>query len=88
MSEESEDLLIVPIPALCAILVNLEEKKGSALTESEVLAARDKAVCMVVPRSAAQAMEERRGYRDLVLEDVWQDWLGIREWYYGQSGNA
>lgn len=88
MTVKDEDLLIVPIPALCAILLNLEEKKGSPLTESEVLEVRDKAVCMLVPRSAAQAIEERRGYRDLILEDVWRDWLGFREWYYGQTGST
>lgn len=82
MSDEKKDepLVLTPIPALCFLLLKLEEKKGSPLTEAEVLEARDKAVCIALPQSVAKAMEEKRGYRDLVLEDVWQDWLGFRKW--------
>lgn len=82
MSDEKKDesLVITPVPALCLLLLNLEEKKGSPLTEAEVLKARDKAVCIALPQSVAKAMEEKRGYRDLILEDVWQDWLGFKKW--------
>ena len=78
--QPNEELVITPIPALCLILLNLEKEKGSPLTESEVLAARDSAICMTVPRSVHKSMEESRGYRDLVLEDVWNDWLGFKAW--------
>ena len=82
MSNENKDepLVITPIPALCVLLLNLEEKKGSLLTEAEVLEIRDKAVCIALPQSVAKAMEEKRGYRDLILEDVWRDWLGFKKW--------
>ena len=82
MSDEKRDepLVITPVPALCLLLLKLEEKKGSPLTEVEVLEARDKAVCMALPQSVAKAMEEKRGYRDLILEDVWHDWLGFKKW--------
>lgn len=85
MNQVDEEIVIVPIPALCVILVKLEEEKGAPLTKVEVLEARDKAICMAMPRSAIKALEERRGYRDLVLEDVWADWLGFREWYHGKQ---
>lgn len=79
-NQSDEELVITPIPALCLILLNLEKEKGSPLIEEEVLAARDSAVCMAVPRSVHTSMEESRGYRDLVLEDVWNDWLGFKSW--------
>ncbi|SAI68848.1 Uncharacterised protein [Bordetella ansorpii] len=78
--QNDEPLIITPVPALCLILLNLEKDKGSPLTETEVLEARDKAVCMMVPQSVAKIMEEKRGYRDLILEDVWNDWLGFKQW--------
>ncbi len=75
-----EELVITPVPALCLILLNLEKEKGSPLTEAEVIEARDKAVCIVLRSSIAKEMEEKRGYRDLILEDVWQDWLDFKKW--------
>lgn len=82
MSDENKEerLVLTPVPALCLLLLKLEEIKGSPLTEAEVLEARDKAVCIALPESATKAMEEKRGYRDLILEDVWQDWLGFKKW--------
>ena len=82
-TENTEPLIVTPMPALCVILLNLEEQKGSPLTEQEVLEARDKAACIALPKSVAQAMEEKRGYRDLVLEDVWNEWLGFKQWLNG-----
>ena len=79
-NKEEESLVITPVPALCLLVLNLEKQKGSPLTETEVLEARDTAVCIALPASAAKAMEESRGYRDLNLEDVWQDWLGFKKW--------
>lgn len=78
--KKEEPLVLTPVPALCLLLLKLEEKKGSPLTEAEVLEARDKAVCIALPQSVAKDMEEKRGYRDLILEDVWQDWLGFKKW--------
>ncbi|QEI04958.1 hypothetical protein FXN63_03195 [Pigmentiphaga aceris] len=78
--QSDDDLVITPIPALSLILLNLEKQKGSPLTEDEVVAARDSAVCMTVSRKVHDAMQESRGYRDLDLENVWEDWLGFRAW--------
>lgn len=75
---EDGTLVSVPIPALVAVLVALERRKGSELTEDEVLAARDKAVRMQMPLSVAQRMEQARGYADINPEDVWTEWQRFR----------
>ena len=65
MTEDADGPLIpVPIPALSALLFNLQKQKGSPLTEAEVLEIRDKAVCM----------EEKRGYADIDPQHAWEDW--------------
>ena len=78
--QPDDDLIITPIPALCLMLLNMEKQKGSPLTEAEVVAARDAATCMTVSRKVHDAMQASRGYRDLDLENVWEDWLGFRAW--------
>jgi hypothetical protein len=77
-SESQEPLVPVPIPALGALLLNIEKLKGSPLSQVEVLDARDKAVCIMLPLSAKVAMEEKRGYRDIDPENVWEEWLLLR----------
>jgi hypothetical protein len=75
-----EDPLIpVPIPALGVMLLHLEKQKGSALTQVEVISARDKAVCMMLPLSKKNALDEKRGYRDIDPENVWAEWLAFRQ---------
>jgi hypothetical protein len=74
-----EPLVPVPIPALGVLLLNLEKKKGEALTEAEVLDARDKAVCMMMRLSQKQALDEKRGYSDINPENAWAEWLVFRE---------
>lgn len=73
-SVEDDPVVVVPIPPLVTLLVALEERKGSALTEAEVLEARDGAICMTVRRSAAWKMAEERGYRDFDPANVWEEW--------------
>jgi hypothetical protein len=78
-SEEPEEQLVpTPIPALVAILLNKEKEKGYPLTENEVLNIRDNAVCMMLPISAREKMEESRGYPDLNPEYVWEQWQQAR----------
>ncbi|WKB56181.1 hypothetical protein [Eleftheria terrae] len=67
-------LVPVPVPALAILLINLEKNKGAALTEQEVLAARDKAACMTLPLSQKRLMDEKRGYQDIDPENVWLEW--------------
>jgi hypothetical protein len=76
--EEDEELLIVPVPALVAVLLRLEEQKGAPLTEGEVLEARDNAACIAMPPCAHQAVVEARGYDDIDPERAWEEWLEIR----------
>ena len=73
-----ELLVTVFIPALVAVLQHEEMNKGEPLTEDEVIAIRDRAVCITMRYSQAQAVESKRGYPDLDPENVWQEWLAIR----------
>jgi hypothetical protein len=60
------------------LLLHLEKEKGSALTEAEVLSARGKAVCMMMRLSHKEALDEKRGYRDIDPENVWVEWQAFR----------
>lgn len=77
-STNDDPLIPVPIPALGVLLINLEKQKGVPLSESEVIEARDKAVCMMLPLSAKVQMDEKRGYRDIDPENVWEEWLAFK----------
>lgn len=82
MTEESEEALVLtPMPAICLLLLNLETQMGRSLTENEVLEVRNNATCVNLPESVANAMEESRDYRDLILDDIWHDWQGFKEWF-------
>lgn len=76
MSEEK--LVPVFIPALVAILVNVEDKKGSPLTYEQVITLRDKASVMMMEKSHADALAESRGYDDIDPENCWYDWQMCR----------
>ena len=74
----TEELLIVPVPALMAVLLALETEKGAPLTEDEVIRARDNAEAIAMPKSAFDAVTEGRGYLDLDPENIWEEWLEFR----------
>ena len=76
--DEDEPIVAVPIPPLITILTALEDQKGAPLTEEEVLAARDGAVCMTMSASRARAMAKSRGYEDMNPENVWAEWIEFR----------
>jgi hypothetical protein len=76
--EGQDSLVPVPIPPLGTLLLQLEAQKGSLLTEEEVLSARNKAVCMMMRLSHKQALEDKRGYRDVDPGNVWLDWQAFR----------
>jgi hypothetical protein len=80
--QRQEPLVITPMPPLVVLLLNLEEAKGAPLTETEVLEARDKAICIALPASKAAAIAQARGYQDIDLDDAWPDWLNFKS----QSG--
>lgn len=77
MSDDT-DLVPVFIPALVAILVAAEDKKGEPLTIDEVLSIRDDAACMMMTRMNAAKLAESRGYDDLDPENCWYDWQMLR----------
>lgn len=82
---DDDPLVPVPIPALGVLLLNLEKQKGTPLSEEEVKEARDKAVCMMLPLSAKQKMDEKRGYRDIDPENVWVEWLAFKAEVQGNA---
>jgi hypothetical protein len=75
LPESDDDPLIpFPIPALVDILTIKEREKGEPLTEMEVNEIRDNAVCMMLPKSAAEKMTAARGYSDIDPEFAWEQW--------------
>ncbi|HEY0928156.1 hypothetical protein [Brevundimonas sp.] len=78
-SSKDEALLIVPMPALVAVLLAAENQKGAPLIKAEVLEIRDGAVCMAMPVHAAERMAEARGYADINPERVWEEWQAFRQ---------
>ena len=77
MSNE-EELFPVFVPSLASVLHNYQRQKGSPLTESEVVAIRDKCTVVMLLRSAAEQMAQRRGYEDIDPENCWHEWQKIR----------
>ena len=73
-----ERLLIVPVPSLVATLLRAEQGKGSALTESEVLAIRDKCPSIAMPVDVAAKAAAERGYDDIDPEHAWEEWQAVR----------
>lgn len=78
LSLPEDPLCLVFIPPLVTVLFHAEKTLGKSLTETEVIAIRDKAVCMAMPASQAAIMEEKRGYLDIVAEAVWPEWQSAR----------
>lgn len=88
---QDERLIPVFIPSLAAILMNAEREKGSPLTKEEVIAIRDRGVCMMMRESHVIALGERRGYRDINPANCWEEWQQVRRELNesrGESQNA
>jgi hypothetical protein len=73
-----EDLVPVLMPPLATMLAQHEREKGSPLTEEEVLAVRGKSVVMMMRRSIADQMAQKRGFRDIDPQKCWQEWQAAR----------
>ena len=73
-----EPLIPVPIPALVALLLNVERTRGTALTEGEVNAVRDACSCIVMTVAHARALAEKRGYDDIDPAHAWEQWQVAR----------
>ena len=70
-----DQMVLVFVPALIAVLVHEENELGRDLTKEEVEQIRDEALCMQVPLEGAIDLEKERGYDDIRPECVWEDWL-------------
>ena len=79
MNDNNEELLLVHVPALVAVLLNAENEKESALTESEVIEIRDSAQCIAMPMDVAEKVAEDRGYADINPENAWEEWQTVRK---------
>ncbi len=82
---DSDELIIAPVPALIAVLLNAEESKGGDLTEAEVLEIRDNAPCIAMPVHAHRAVVEARGYNDIDPENVWIEWRIFKATYNAED---
>jgi hypothetical protein len=74
-----ETLVPVFMPPLAYMLGHHERQKGVPLTEQEVLAVRDKSVAMMMRRSVADQMSQKRGYRDIDAQNCWHEWQEMRK---------
>ena len=74
----TEALIPVFMPTLVSVLLHHEREKGSPLTEPEVIAIRDNSVAVMLPRSAAIEIAQKRGYDDIDPEQCWAEWQRVR----------
>jgi hypothetical protein len=65
-------------PSLAALLMALEQKRGTPLTRAEVEAIRDKAACIAMSPRDARALERSRGYADIDPEHAYEHWQMLR----------
>ncbi|WP_420137439.1 hypothetical protein [Sphingomonas sp.] len=73
-----EDLVIMPMPSLVALLLSKEEEKGAPLMETEVLEIRDQADSVATPPDVVAKIAAARGYDDIDPERAWEEWMAIR----------
>lgn len=71
-------IIITCMPTLVSTLLNREQKKGSPLTEQEVLEIRDNAPSIALPEDVAAKVEAERGYKDIDADSVWEEWQKAR----------
>ncbi|QKJ51375.1 hypothetical protein G9396_13100 [Providencia rettgeri] len=68
-------MAIVFIPSLIALLEAKEKEAGCELTQYEVESIRDNATAIELPAEVVDDMDKSRGYQDLNVSNVWNDWL-------------
>ena len=71
-------LVITCIPTLVSTLLNREQKKGSPLTEQEVIEICNNAPAIALPPNVAAEVEAKRGYKDIPGINVWDEWQKAR----------
>lgn len=70
-----QEMGLVFMPSLIAVLLNAQKKKGTLLTQEEVEDIRDSSVVMSMPKSLCEKMDQDRGYKDIDPEFVWLEYL-------------
>lgn len=78
MTTDEEELVPVFVPALSAVLLSAEDKKGEPLTYDEVIRIRDESPCIMMSVDDLQKMVASRGYEDIDPENCWHDWQYLR----------
>lgn len=73
------ELEFVLTPSLAALLAAAEKQKGTPLTEAEVGAIRDEAVCMTMKPRNARTIERSRGYADIEPDRAFEHWQLLRQ---------
>lgn len=73
-----EELVLLFVPALVAMLAHHEKQKGGQLTREEVETIRDKCVVMAVAPAHSLAMAQSRGYQDIDPNVCWEAWQQVR----------
>ena len=78
-TDDGEPLFAAFMPSLIALLVAEERKLGRTLDRSEAENIRDAASVVAAPRSALDALEKSRGYRDIDPERCHEEYLRVRD---------
>lgn len=73
-----DELVPVYVPSLYEILLAAEKKKGSPLTEDEVVNLRDTATVVMMRRAVAESTAKARKIKDLDSAHAWEEWLKRR----------
>ncbi|TPG53703.1 hypothetical protein [Ewingella americana] len=71
-------MAIVFIPTLVALLEAKEKETGRELIRHEVESIRDNATAIELPTEIARDMTKSRGYQDIDAEEVWNEWLTLK----------
>lgn len=71
-------MAVIFIPSLVALLEAKEKEAGRELLRHEVETIRDNATAIELPTEIARDMTISRGYQDIDAEDVWNEWLTIK----------
>jgi len=73
------DSVAVFIPSQASVLLGCELEKGKPLTEQEVIAIREQCRTVVISKSEALRLAERRGYKDIDPMRSWETWQKLRK---------
>ena len=71
-------MMITSIPSRVSLLWRREQSNGAPLTEQEVGETCDDSAAVALPLMAAAAVEEARGYRDIIGDNCWDEWQKMR----------